>query len=445
MAEKGNEQGKGVGRVLNTEMRQFSNNLIALRGFVDITEQFLSASAEERLSEHSDALAPLRLAMLRLNPEMCPEDDDREKLEEYCKERGIELAAKEGKESDPKSFNVQFSDSKTAASLRNALRAMSRMEYQTKHMYCSALISLVSSAEWFLSRLLHAHYKVHPKVVTDTDKCLSLQDLMNIGSLDDARDYIIATKVEEQLRGGFEVWVVSLKKLLKLSMGYLDALKPALVEVYQRRNLLVHCDGVVNTQYMTLVRESEREGVSVGDQLAVSHDYIDRAISTFERALLLIAAEYWKREVPEDALRPRALIDISYEHLAAERWDVAESLSRFMMTDARVSESMRLSGRLNYWQSLKWQGRFAEVEDEVAGTDMSAKDEIYVLAKAALLDDEKQFFELLPTLIRSHKIARDMLEDWPVFRAMRETEAYTQNYEGCDDVWPEDEDSGSDA
>ena len=44
-----------------------------------------------------------------------------------------------------------------------------------------------------------------------------------------------------------------------------------------------------------------------------------------------------------------------------------------------------MKGKINYWQALKWQGRFQEVRLEVEAEDMTAKERIYQLAKHASL------------------------------------------------------------
>ena len=40
-----------------------------------------------------------------------------------------------------------------------------------------------------------------------------------------------------------------------------------------------------------------------------------------------------------------------------------------------------MNGLLNYWQSVKWQGRFESIQKEVEQADFSAKDPLYQLAQ----------------------------------------------------------------
>lgn len=74
------------------------------------------------------------------------------------------------------------------------------------------------------------------------------------------------------------------------------------------------------------------------------------------------------------------------------------------------------------------QERFDEVREEVKSADFSAKDEVFHLAQLALLEDEAAFFELLPNILEANKITKEDLQNWPLFRQMRETKTYKERY-----------------
>ena len=98
------------------------------------------------------------------------------------------------------------------------------------------------------------------------------------------------------------------------------------------------------------------------------------------------------------------------------------------MNDKHIEERSQLTGRCNYWQSLKWQDRFEEVREDVEAYDFSAKDELFQLAQFALLDNEDSFFKLIPTLLSSSKLKLEQLNEWPIFRNMRECSTYHEKY-----------------
>jgi hypothetical protein len=96
------------------------------------------------------------------------------------------------------------------------------------------------------------------------------------------------------------------------------------------------------------------------------------------------------------------------------------------MNDKKLPEKYLLIAEMNYWQSLKWQGRFDEIKDHVEGADLSAKDEMFQLARFALLDKITEFYDLLPKVLESGKLTQADLKTWPIFREMRNDSKYEQ-------------------
>ncbi|MGA9996678.1 MAG: hypothetical protein WBP93_14770 [Pyrinomonadaceae bacterium] len=144
-----------------------------------------------------------------------------------------------------------------------------KTEKQKELLYKSSLITLTSTVELFLSQLLHFYFEQFPGAVGSDVKFFSLDELKSIGSIEDAKKYLIESKVENILRDSLEEWIKFLKERVKLSMGYIDPVKDKLLEIYQRRNLLVHNGGQVNSIYLSKVAPELRQNVSRGDLLSV--------------------------------------------------------------------------------------------------------------------------------------------------------------------------------
>src|SRR5581483_11733704 len=115
-----------------------------------------------------------------------------------------------------------------------------------KLLYRSALISLISSAEWFLSQVIREHLVLHPDAAGTKEKVLSLDDLKTLGSIQDATNYVIDSRIDELMWGGFESWFTYLIEKMKLSAGYVKTKKNEIIEVFQRRNVMVHNNGLAH-------------------------------------------------------------------------------------------------------------------------------------------------------------------------------------------------------
>ena len=202
---------------------------------------------------------------------------------------------------------------------------------------------------------------------------------------------------------------------------------------------MVHNGGLADTVYMQKVPPDLRVGTKVGEVINVAPEYLARAIDLIETNFILIGAELWKKLAPADEQRSTVLIEIAFERLGTENWSVAEGLSFFVHKDKGVSERGRLVGQLNYWQALKWQGRFDDADKkEMQETDFSAKDELFQLARYALLDETERFFRLLPTVLESKKLNKEQLLTWPIFREMRKANEFAKFVGTTDGVEPKD-------
>ncbi|HLM79806.1 MAG TPA: hypothetical protein VK302_04150 [Terriglobales bacterium] len=408
--------------MLASATRTFAANLSALRDFVHLVGSLLAKRQQELARQHRKDLVPLLLMLNKIEPSLAISE---QRLKELESEFGGNIQVEAGEnEKHEQSWTVKISDTKW-----DPRPVVELFLTDTKHralLYRSSLISLVSSAEWFLSQVIRAYFDKIPGASGTEGKTLTLDELKSLGSVDDARRYLTDLRIDEIMWGSFEDWIRFLTGTVKLSADYLGPHRAELIEVFQRRNVMVHNNGIVHSSYMKRVDPEFRKGVSLGDALGVSPEYLGKAIDLVERNFVLIAAELWKRLSPTDGERAKVMNEVAFERLKAERWFVSEGLSFFTLNDKKMSEQDRLIAQLNYWQSVKWQGAFDTVREEVEGSDFSAKDDLYQLARHALLDDTSAFFKSVPILIRNQKLTYKMLTTWPIFKEMRKDGRYNQ-------------------
>jgi hypothetical protein len=406
-------------------IRRFTDNLDTLRDFVDLVRPVLQQAHDNEIKSNPKAFIPLILAFEAFTPEMFEADSSLANTLRSKFGSQVEFEIEEEENRKVAKIRVEGSDGEM---FFKGMKSLSKRRYQIGLLYQNALISLVSAAEWFVSQLLHKYFDLYPDAAGVRDRSLTLSDLQSIGSVDDARAYLIELKIEEVMRGSFNDWIQFLKTNLKLSMGYLSVDEDYLTEIYQRRNLLVHNGGVVNKIYLNKLPKSVCSKLKLGDSVEISQEYLDKAIDRFERFFSLVALELWKKISPDDVERAHIITEITFRHLCEERWDISEGLNYFLVNDKQLPEKERLIGQINYWQSLKWANRFEEIRREIENADFSAKDDIFALAKFALLDDENQFLELLPVMLKTGKINETDLYEWPLFRSIRDKNAFKTKY-----------------
>jgi hypothetical protein len=412
--------------MFENEIRNYADNLDALREYVDSLQPVLLEHIKSTMLENASELAPLLEVFARIIPN--PPQELLKAASTWDHEITIEEQPESESDRNMRSFSIQLADPAKSIAFDSAMETLNRKDQHIQLLLRNSLITLVSSAEWFLSQVIHGYYQCFPERSEISDCTLTFRELSKFATIDDARKHLITRKIDDALRGSFNDWLEFLRKRLKLSMGYLKRDKDEIVESFQRRNVIVHNSGFVNSTYETNVSDSVKWNGPEEFPIQFHRSYLDSRINAFERTFILIAAELWKIVQPEDQNRDHVLWELSWKHLTEERWEVSEGLSYFGMNDGKMPESGRLVHRMNYWQCLKWQGRFAEIEKDVRSYDCSAKEAKFRVAKAALLDSEDEFFESAKEVIEREEITEEDLKNWPIFRKMRKLERFKEEF-----------------
>lgn len=255
---------------------------------------------------------------------------------------------------------------------------------------------------------------------------MTLSELKGLSSIDDAEKFLIDVKIDEILRGNFESWIKLLKSELSLGLGYISDIKDELIEVYQRRNLLVHNGGIVNSIYLSKVKKEQRENLGINDKLTVDKNYLENSICNLQKAFILIGAELWKKLNPEDISRGEILGDIIYENLVQSRWDICEGLCYFSLRDFHINPVDKVIAQINYWLCKKENGQYDEIKAELIDANFSDKKEVFQIGLYALRGETDKVIEMLPIALETNQTNIERIEEFPVLREFRKTKEYEE-------------------
>ncbi len=409
------------------DMRGFSANLDALRDFVDLIDPILSGRTKAAITEQKNHLLPLVFALRQADPDEFSEvnipDAERELLQKQ-----VEYEVKTSPDGKKKTVSIKIDSMGDfdPDKLVGALNEIRLNQTRSRLLLSSSLISLVSSVEWFVSRLLHVYFVKYPQIAISDDKVFSFEDLTHFSTVEEARKYLIERRVEDILRGSISDWIKYFRGPLKLSMSYLDPCMDLLVETCERRNLLVHNNGVVNNIYLSKVSPKLVADVKPGNHIPITREYLDQRITLFERCCILISAEMWKQSAPAEEKRGAVIVNLAFDHMKANRWEVSEGLSYFLMNDKKLPDRDIMLGKMNYWLSAKRQGRWDEVKVQAEAEDMTARDRLFQLACMSLCEKKDDFFRLLPSALKAKDVDADSLQSFPIFDEMRGDARFTK-------------------
>ncbi len=298
----------------------------------------------------------------------------------------------------------------------------------------SFLVSLVSQYDAFLGALVLAIFNTRHEMLKTSGLMLSFSQLSEFSSIAAARDYILEKEVENLLRKSHAEQFDWLEE--KFSVRLREGLHtwPTFIEVTERRNLFVHCDGVASSQYFKVCRENKvviEEGVALGSRLRVSPPYFEIAYRAVFEIGVKLAHVLWRKTHPGDLkAADQNLADVTYEVIRDEEYDLAITLLEFACTVLKKhsdDESRRVF-LVNLAQAYKWTGMSDKTAEIMSREDWSAIGDKFKIAKAVLADDFDEAATLMTKIGVEGDVPKAGYRDWPLFKEFRKSAIFQETF-----------------
>lgn len=302
---------------------------------------------------------------------------------------------------------------------------------QAELLYRSSFVMLVSYFDFLLSDLIHYFYRRYPESLSGKDLPLTLRELKLLGGVDEALDFVINKEAESVLYDSLEKQKLYLKNTLKIDTKDSIINWDRLIEAVERRHIIVHNDCKINSRYLTKVDQSQipekTKDLKEGTRVRITERYFR---SIFEEicvsGIVLLQCCWRKWEKDDRANADQQLVLDIYNTLVKEDWTCAERLGLFSKECEVAKQFHRLVLDVNYCQSLKWQGKTNELEEELKKFDISALSPSFALALYALRSDRNRFYESVKNAVIVDKTSEKDFMKWPLFRELRQDPDYEE-------------------
>jgi hypothetical protein len=318
----------------------------------------------------------------------------------------------------------------------NALKKRVRRTYMAHSVVPrSFLVSLISSYDAFLGKLVSSLFQAKPEMLKSSERTLTYSQLSDFASIAEARDHLLEKEVETLLRKSHAEqfdWLES-KFAIKLRVDL--AVWPTFMEVTERRNLFVHSDGIVSSQYLKVCQE---HGCGIdfeaepGEQLEVSPDYFRSAYEAVFEIGVKLGQVLWRKLKSSDIkAADEKLSTVCYDLLTERKHRLAQKLLDFACSAPmkHSDEKYRLIFLVNRAQAYKWDGNSEKALEIIAGQDWSATEAAFQLAAAVLRDQHDVAIGLMEAIGASGNPSKTAYKTWPLFREIRKTKEFTDMFE----------------
>ncbi|MBM2837504.1 MAG: hypothetical protein HW415_129 [Deltaproteobacteria bacterium] len=345
----------------------------------------------------------------------------------FMKAKGVHSVEEDGSESyriKPEDLTSFKRHQKDLLSCALALRNVPRI----------FLSSLVHRYDAYLGRFLRVAFYVKPELLNASQRPLTFTELVALSSVEAAREYIIEKEVETVIRDSHAAQFDWMESRFGLQLRKDLPAWQRFVEITERRNLFVHCDGVVSSQYLAVCGKhgvALPDKVKVGAELDVTPDYFSQAVECVLEVGVKLGHVLWRKLQP-DKLREadNALHLTTYDVLAEERYSLAKILLHFAVDTLKkqASEEFRCMNLINLAIAHNFSGEREQALSILKSYDWSASEEKYKLAVAVLEHRHADAVRMMKAIGASGSITRVDYSSWPLFKEFRHRPEFLATY-----------------
>jgi hypothetical protein len=339
-----------------------------------------------------------------------------ESPEERPGQRGQSGRADEG-EVDPSelngSANLMFLD--FAHRITNSLN-INRLELAAR----AYLITAVSSFEILFGSIVRSVYRRNPTALDKSEHSFTLEELTQFGSIDDAREALVARKVDALLMESVDSWNKWLSRTVNLEFPSVIIDWPLVREVFARRNILVHADGQVTARYIRDLQSvsGDTSSLRIGDVLGLPQEYAYESLERLVALGLLMTYAVWMRLYKTERDEGALWLEFNQDELISRKLWLAANLISLSVKLPDVQRSIALRVQLNGWLARKRLHGHHDIENEVRAWDISGLSSIYGIKKSMLLDEEKSDNQLIESISRG-EISKFEVATHPLYEEFR--------------------------
>ncbi|QDL96521.1 hypothetical protein FLL57_04005 [Rhodopseudomonas palustris] len=316
--------------------------------------------------------------------------------------------------------------------IRRALREIEHLREGTSSLPGMFLMGLVSTYDAFLADLLRLVFLSKPEMLAASERILSFKELTELGSVEAAREYILAKEVEAFLRKSHHEQIASLEAKLGMPLRIDLPVWPRFIEVCERRNLIAHTNGAVSQQYIQVCKDHNVDvgDLKVGDQLVISAKYLNASVDVVLEFGWKLIQTCWRKLRPEELKEAaESLVIESYELLRIRRFKMVQAMLEFGLGQKRHdSDLYRKMMVVNLAIALKCIGDERRAVDLLAKEDWTAAADKFRICVAAVLEDVDQVVGLM-SKISDDQVNRLAFREWPAFQWVVSNTAFIAAFE----------------
>jgi hypothetical protein len=294
------------------------------------------------------------------------------------------------------------------------------------------IMAMISQFDAFVGQVIRATYYSKPELLNASEKHMSFSSLLQLGSLDDARAFIVEKELEAVLRESHIDQFDWIEKKLNMELRTGLDIWPTFVELTERSNLFVHTNGMVSSHYVAVCKKHKVDlevALKPGDELDVSPEYFWSAYQCLYEIATKLTHVVWRKLIPDEREVADGLLNmVCYRLLKQEKFPLAQKILSFALNLPHHSTHKR---KLIFVINKAIAEKFSDNTDyqkTLSDVDWTACSADFQLAVAVLNERFEEAVTIMYRMGRTGLVHKPDYKDWPVFRNFRKTEDFKRAF-----------------
>lgn len=347
------------------------------------------------------------------------------KFEEFIEKNAKKIENENG----TKSIAVKYEDAKVFEQLSKNYE-ISRLAM--KIIPESLFVSLISQYDAFLNKLLKILFKTRPEYINNSERELSFSQLIQFDSIESAREYVIEKEVETVLRKSHSEHFDYLENKLSMPLRKDLPVWQTFIEITERRNLFVHCDGVVSNQYLKVCKENKCDikSIKLNERLNIDIEYFKKTYDCLYELSTKLTHTIWRKLIKNDIENAdKSLNEICYSLLTSGQFDLADILLDFACKQTKhFNDSSKNIFIVNKSLSNYLNKKEDTAKKIISSKDWSASSDDFKLANLIITEKYDEVYELMKKIGFSGVVDKENYKTWPLFYELRKEIKFKETF-----------------
>lgn len=311
-----------------------------------------------------------------------------------------------------------------------------RAERANELIYPSFIISLVSVFDTYLAGLVRIIFDLNEGLYMESNMKFLYRDLKDLDSVGEVKKNIVDSTIDKLFRGSHVDQIKWFEKALGVGLTSFNDWANY-VELTERRNLFVHSDGVVSTQYIKMCNSHEYNlsGIEIGTKLSVDKSYFEKSYQLLYYmgvylTQTLLNTLYSKKFNDVNSRRDKILIPCVFDLIYEKQYLIAIQVSNSVLTKHfKHAKKEELYIKLNLAQAYKWNNQKSECDNILNSIDTSALSKSLLIPIKVLKDEYKKVYDLMIEVGSNDDVlSKEAYKTWPIFREIREQQNFKDTF-----------------